>query len=807
MRHYCPTALCLTLLTFTAQTAPLALPNPGFEDGNANWFLSDKGMSRIIPEAAHAGKFGLRVVDTSDTIGSSCRSAQVPVTPGKTYALHFWARAQEGDGAVGVYLQYFDAKGRNLTTSDLNEEYILPIPGSTNTWQARALYGTAPAGSAALAVWVHAFTGSKGTADLDDFTAEALSDSEAKRLLYEQRLSSKRGFPPPDPARIAQIAAWLPPKPQGLGHPASDRQAWDRLAALPEAAGILRDAERRSGKPLPELPDALYLEFTANGNRRNYEKPYGQRSHQISTLLLAECLEYKGRFLPALERDILALCDERSWTMPAHDGSLSNFKGTKLTIDLGSSARGWLLASADAWLGDRLSPAVRERIRREVQRRILAPYLTAVRKGDLGGNWWMRGDNNWNAVCSAGTVCCALALLDTPAERAEILAAMEISNPVFISGFTDDGYCSEGMGYWNYGFGHFVMMGLAVRAATGGRLDIFQGEKLKRIAEYARGYQIQTGRSPYFADGGGGPSQEIWALMRQVYPDAVPADAPSYPLLKGGHASIGLRAFGQEPPPVEKSKETLLPLRTWFGNAQVLITRSTLSQGAPFGAAIKGGHNAEQHNHNDVGSYTVVFNNVEMLGDPGGEIYTRRTFSRERYTSKMLNSYGHPVPVVAGQLQPTGKKSAAKIIGLTFENTRDRLELDLKAAYSVPELTELRRAFMQDRTNRVIELADTVRFTSPQTFSTPLITYRDVFRKDNETLYLHDGDNCVEVHIEADGGAWRLEEELIDNPGKPSPRRLAVTFEKPVTAACVRFRITPCALPEGLRTKPPAPKK
>ena len=32
-------------------------------------------MSSIIPEAAHAGKFGLRVVDTSDTIGSSCRSA------------------------------------------------------------------------------------------------------------------------------------------------------------------------------------------------------------------------------------------------------------------------------------------------------------------------------------------------------------------------------------------------------------------------------------------------------------------------------------------------------------------------------------------------------------------------------------------------------------------------------------------------------------------------------------------------------------------------------------------------------------
>ena len=53
---------------------------------------------------------------------------------------------------------------------------------------------------------------------------------------------------------------------------------------------------------------------------------------------------------------------------------------------------------------------------------------------------------------------------------------MELSNPHFIGGFTDDGYCSEGMGYWNYGFGHYIMMGLAVRAATKGKLDIFQDE-------------------------------------------------------------------------------------------------------------------------------------------------------------------------------------------------------------------------------------------------------------------------------------------------------------------------------------------
>ena len=60
----------------------------------------------------------------------------------------------------------------------------------------------------------------------------------------------------------------------------------------------------------------------------------------------------------------------------------------------------------------------------------------------------------------------ALILLDDKMERAEILAAMEKSNPIFLNGFTPDGNCSEGIGYWNYGFGHFMTMGETVLNAT-----------------------------------------------------------------------------------------------------------------------------------------------------------------------------------------------------------------------------------------------------------------------------------------------------------------------------------------------------
>ena len=64
-------------------------------------------------------------------------------------------------------------------------------------------------------------------------------------------------------------------------------------------------------------------------------------------------------------------------------------------------------------------------------------------------------------------------------------------------------------------------------------------------------------------------------------------------------------------------------------------------------------------------------------------------------------------------------------------------------------------------------------------------------RKDNATLHLHDKQRCVEVKIAAEGGAWRLEEERLENPGKASPRRLAVTFDAPVTSARVRVTLSP----------------
>jgi hypothetical protein len=104
----------------------------------------------------------------------------------------------------------------------------------------------------------------------------------------------------------------------------------------------------------------------------------GQRRGRVTPLVLAECVENRGRFLPAFDELLAALCAELTWVVPAHDTRLTNFRGETVDIDLASSALGWQLATADWLLGDRLSSQTRALLRAHVQRRVLQPYLDMV---------------------------------------------------------------------------------------------------------------------------------------------------------------------------------------------------------------------------------------------------------------------------------------------------------------------------------------------------------------------------------------------------------------------------------------------
>ena len=90
--------------------------------------------------------------------------------------------------------------------------------------------------------------------------------------------------------------------------------------------------------------------------------------------------------------------------------------------------------------------------------------------------------------------------MDEPERRAWFVAAAEKYGQNFLKGFTPDGYCSEGIGYYNYGFGHYVLLAETLFQATGGQLDLLDTPLVRQIAQFGPRMEIQPGIYPAFAD-------------------------------------------------------------------------------------------------------------------------------------------------------------------------------------------------------------------------------------------------------------------------------------------------------------------
>lgn len=622
-------------------------------------------------------------------------------------------------------------------------------------------------------------------------------------------------LPEPIRSRAGEIAPLLVKEPAQLfGPPLEDRAAWQDFAR--RNGPLLHRATRLAKKPPPELPDELYLLFFENGNRRLYETPYGERIKRLRDFAAAYAATLEAPYLEAMEREIKAILDEKTWVMPAHDRGRKNFDGKLIDVDLGSSRRGALLAAIHAMFAERLSPQLRERIEQNVEERVLAPFRIRLANPDSELCRWLTWTNNWNAVCLSQIVTAALALPIGVEEKAQIVAGAEQWLPRFLSGFTQDGYCSEGVGYWNYGFGHYVLLAETLHHATDGAINLFAKPIVRAVATYAENLEMAPGQFPAFSDTRRYPIPARW--IRNITDvrlfGKVPVTVAEYafwpnPLLpdnsfnlppagageatgslKLPSASVGEATGSLKLPPAAMGgtggTPTPDPLRGWFPDAQVLVARSGKeSPQEHLSVALKGGHNGEHHNHNDLGQFVVSYRGRQPVIDSGGETYTARTFSARRYESDILNSYGHSVPVVAGQLQQVGEAARSRVLETRFSDTEDELLLDLSGAYAVPQLKQLERRFVYNRNDKgTLTVTDKVAFSSAQTFSTAIISCGTVEMLSPAAFVLRDGRSAVKVEVTApQGQAFTISSAPIGNLQGNGPLRVQIAFDKPLRQA------------------------
>lgn len=602
-----------------------------------------------------------------------------------------------------------------------------------------------------------------------------------------------------DPERVRQIEAMLGEQTFAFGPRISDRVAWQRLAATAAYSNVIHDAESALTKPLPEMTKGVYMLYVKTGQRtKQYMQVRADRYDRITLYTLAECLEDKGRFIKPLQDVLKAVAGEKTWVYNFHDSKLDNYEGRKITIDLGSANLAADLGACLYLVGDRLNPEIRQQVADKLRERIFTPYQKAIENRDPKDCfWWMTCKMNWNSVCHAGVVAAAMGSCPDRHERAMFVAAAEKYIRDYLEGFDGEGYCAEGMGYWNYGFSHYVQLCETIYQATAGRLDLYTISGARDAALYPLRMRLLGNVYPAYADCGLElePLSPLMSFINRRYGFGV-NEHEHATLSQLQHDLVKLLMYtcpnSATQQPVVTDKD-YYEIRSFFPSG-VLNARPLRGTACRMAVSLKGRHNDEPHNHNDLGSYVVAVGDEALILDPGGEVYTARTFSKDRYQSNLLNSYGHPVPVVAGKLQRAGAKARARVVATTFTEAADTFSLDLRSAYDVAGLQTLTRTFRYSRRDQgSLTVTDDFAYDKPQAFGTALITYGKWTKLAPNELRIEGQHEGLRVTIDAGGLAFEIkDEQIVENNGRPiHPTRIGINLLEPQDRGKISLTIVP----------------
>ena len=520
-----------------------------------------------------------------------------------------------------------------------------------------------------------------------------------------------------------------------------ERDVWDNLD--PEVKAYYSgQAVALEGRPIAPLTARMYAEFDKSGDRVTFERPYFDRRKTLFSLLMCECLENKGRYIPDIEDLVWAICEETTWVVPAHlyqnslgDGKskpLASSRLAKSHIDLFAAETASMLSWTVYLLGSRLKDEIVSRIEDEITVRILDVYVAHPEMGWTGFNEG-RSLNNWTSWIYSNLLAVTLLNVEDGSKREALVRLFAKGLDAFLATYSLDGGCDEGAGYFDKAGASVLDFLEILDAATQGRASMWDNPLIANMASYIMYAHIDRDYYVNFADCNCRVRPDAMLMRRAAQKmglDKLKAHAEyllanSYAALPygSGYDSVyrslidcvsfmrsGLTSRGEEK-----------PLSHYFSGTQVAVARQS-ADGSGLFLAAKGGHNAESHNHNDVGNYIIYVNGEPFIVDAGVGTYRRETFSASRYEIWTMQSRYHNTAVIGERDQLPGASCSAEGATFTDDGVRACFYLDISKAYGdfAPINSYLRR-FDFDREAGEIILTDEVDLTESETVSLPVL--------------------------------------------------------------------------------------
>ena len=537
-------------------------------------------------------------------------------------------------------------------------------------------------------------------------------------------------------------------------------------------------------KPLPEITEELFALFETTGNRVKYETMYfGRRKFLTVFGCLALWMKEEGEetFAPLtrvdvegkLEEVLLEICSEECWALPAHVNRAKD-PNWRNTIDLFASETAGTLAELASKLESELSPLCIEKCKNEALKRVVEPFFAA----QPPFAHWERCEHNWNAVCVGNIGSAAIYLYKySPVLLKKYILRVCQDLTYYVGGFAEDGTCMEGLSYYAYGMGYFVNFANQIYEYTKGATDLLKGrwgafaagevDKRDRMAVWWSKCYFSSGRSVSFSDGSSRDKYRIGlaCALKKRFPQV---QIPSISLagsLEEDHCYrfVPMRMDIFETKKLAEGGDTeniytpdsfvILPSAQWcLGN----------SENGCF-MAVKGGHNDEPHNHNDVGSFLYGIGSELFLTDLGAGEYVKDYFSEGRYDIFCNRSMGHNVPLLCGQEQKKGREYAARAFTAQENESLGECSMEVADAYDICEVKRFHRNITFDKKSGELIVNDLFEVFGKGTVVTEnFVTQVKPEVKENE-IYLKGKENTSIISVNGQKTQINVSKELHSN--------------------------------------------
>lgn len=544
-----------------------------------------------------------------------------------------------------------------------------------------------------------------------------------------------------------------------------NRNEWDKLFGESKKT-VIEKGEKCLDYEWQVVKATDYLEFERTGNRQIMEKPFGDNNQAIMQLLLAELAEGKGRFIDQLINGVFHTCEMTSWALSAHLITQPSHRALPDSqyqlIDLTAGDLGGLLSWTYYFMHDefdKIDPEISKRLYRELDKRIMTPYL------ENNNFWWLAWNykgqmvNNWNPWCNSNALMTFMLLEDNPDRLSDAVYRSMISVDRFLNYVHSDGACEEGPSYWGHASGKALDYLVLLEYITNGKISVFDNSQIKSMGEYIAKSYVGNGWVVNFADAsakGGGDPYLIYRYGKAVDSDELKQFA-SMLNSKNGISFTGrdvfrtleaLRISDELANYTEKYKSSNF---TWYPETEFCYLRNDKA----FFAA-KGGYNDESHNHNDAGTFSLWVNNTPVIIDAGVGTYTKQTFSSERYSIWTMQSNYHNLPMINGVPQKYGRKFKAN----DAKASKNSFSVEIASAYPNEAAVESWvRSYKFSKNS--LTISDDFKLSeskSPNVIN--FMTWGDVDIQNNGIVFITiDG---VKVKLNYDSDLFELKKETVE---------------------------------------------